>query len=468
MSKINPYMFREYDIRGVYPDDLNFDTAYKVGLAYHKLLPDIKTVVVGQDVRASSDEVKEGIVKALVDVGRTVIDIGKVPVPMVLFAVCHYKYDGGLMITGSHNLKQFTGVKVHKESAYPVFGDDLYKMRDFMINDDLPTATEEGMIEKKDILNDYMDYTLKDIKLARPLKVVIDSGNGVCGYLPEKIFRKLGCEVKTIYGEYDSNFPHHMPDPYHKENMEDLIKEVLKEGADIGIGYDGDGDRTGIIDNKGRMINGGDNLLILARKVLEKNAGSVVIETRTSNAFIEEMEEKNTKVILTVGHHIAILDKLLENSEAVFGGETTGHIYFPKDIYLYDDAIYASLKLIEIVAEQEDFAAYVDSLPRYPATPEIFIDCDDDKKKGLVNDFIGLVKKEGLEYLDIDGAKIIFNNGWGLVRISNTSPTIKTKFEGKTKKDLKEITDKMLPMMAEVGIEFSEKNKEELEQVLNN
>lgn len=461
-------MFRAYDVRGIYPDDLNYETSYKAALAYHKLLPDIKTVVIGQDVRESSDEVKKGFVDGLVDMGKEVLDVGRVPVSVVLFAGCHYKLDGSIMITGSHNPKQYTGIKIHRENAYPVYGDDLAKMRDWVVSDDLPKKVKGGSVAERKIDDDYIEHTTKNIKLARSLNIVIDSGNGVTAYWPEKIFKKIGCQVKTIYGEFDSNFPNHLPDPYEVENMQDLIKEVKSEGADLGIGYDGDGDRTGFIDEKGRMATGDEVLLILARQALKKyKKGSVVCEMRTSNAFLEEMATKGVEVHYSVGFHTAILNQILAHDDAIFGGETTGHIYFPKDNYNYDDAIFASLKLAEIVSEHKSFAEYVASLPRYALTPEIFIDTDDAIKQSKVEKFVKVVKSKGLEFSDVDGARVKFPNGWGLVRMSNTTPFIKTKFEGKTKKDLAEILAKMQEFMHEADIEFSKENKQELDKVIN-
>ena len=468
MAKINPYIYRAFDIRGIYPEDLNYETAYKTALAYHKVLPAIKTVVVGQDVRASSDEVKKGFIDGLVKSGKKVIDVGQVPVPVVLFANTHYKYDGGVMITGSHNPAKYTGIKIHKADAYPVYGDELAKIRDCVVNNDLPVEVPGGSVEEKDVINDYIRHTAKNIKLKRPLKIIIDSGNGVTGYLPEKIFKQLGCEVKTLYGDFDSSFPHHLPDPYEEENMQDLIKEVIKEKADIGIGYDGDGDRIGVIDRTGRMTTGDENLLMLAREVLERHKGTVVCETRTSMAFLEEMKVKSVDVVFSIGFHTDVLNNILANEDAVFGGETTGHIYFPKDNYLYDDAIFASLKMAKIASEQEDFSAYIASLPKYAKSPEIFIKSEDSAKQQLVDNFVNLVKEKGWEFIDVDGARVIFPEAWAAVRISNTTPLIKAIFEGKTREDLREITEKILPLMAEAGIKMSVENKKELEEAINN
>jgi phosphomannomutase/phosphoglucomutase len=465
MSKINPYMYREYDIRGIYPD-LNYDSSYKTALAYHKVLPDIKTVVIGQDVRASSDEVKKGFIDGLVAVGIRVTDIGTVPIPVVLFANIHYHYDGGIMITGSHNPKEYTGIKIHKAGACPVYGEELHQIRDCVLNNDLPVANRQGSIEEKNVLDEYIQHTIKNIKISKPLKIVIDVGNGVCGYLPEKIFKKSGCRVKTLYGEFDSNFPHHLPDPYEPKNLQDLIVEVKKEKADLGFAYDGDGDRTGFIDNQGNIMTGNDILLMLARKTLEKYQGAIVCETRTSLAFLEEMAKLGARVIFSVGFHTAILNNIVAHKDAVFGGETTGHIYFPRENYLYDDAIFASLKLAEIASEQTDFTGYINSLPRYVKTPELFIDSDDAKKKQLVENFIELVKKKQLEFIDVDGARVVFPKGWASVRMSNTTPLIKAIFEGKTQKDLKEIVDQILPMMTEAGIELSDNNKKVLDEAL--
>ncbi|MCK5591443.1 MAG: phosphomannomutase, partial [Candidatus Pacebacteria bacterium] len=253
----------------------------------------------------------------------------------------------------------------------------------------------------------------------------------------------------------------HVPDPYHKENMKDLRKEVLKQKADLGIAYDGDGDRAGFVDDKGNLINGYDLLMIFTKDAFNKKQGPIVVDSRASMALIEEVKKYKQPIELTVGYHAAVLAKIIEKN-AVFGGEVTCHFYFPLEYYLTDDALFASLKLVQIISEKEDFTAFLNSLPRYCASEEIFIKFSDAKKYQAVANFTKMAKKKGLDVNDIDGARINFKNGWGIVRPSNTSAFIKVIFEGKTNKDLLDIMRKIINLMDESGIVMPENQRKKI------
>ncbi len=457
-------IFRTYDIRGLYPQELSEEIAYQIALGYANLFPELKKIVVAKDVRTSGNELIKRTIQGLVDGGKEVYEIeGIVPIPVFSFAICHYKLDGGIMVTASHSPKEWNGFKLQKKNASPVMPEEQEKIKQMILGDKLKKAENVGVVKKINPIDAYLNYLwgLNLYRIKRPLKIIIDNGNGSCGYLPEKIFKKLGHEVETLYADFDDNFPHHMADPYKAENLEDLQKRVLETKADLGFGYDGDGDRLGVVDKKGRILTGDEILMILARQALAVKKGPVICEVRTSQAFIEEVEKLGGHTFFTVGYHKAVLDKIVETN-AVFGGETTGHLYFPLDYYLYDDAIYASLKITQIAAEKEDFAKYVDELPRYATSLEIFIDYPDETKKQAVQRFIDLIKSKGYKFIDIDGARIIFENGWAVVRISNTSPMIKAKFEGKTKDDLIKIEQEVVGLIKEAGIELSEQNRREL------
>jgi len=461
--KFNPTIFRTYDIRGVYPGDFNLEFVYNLGLAYANLFPQVKKAVVARDVRTSGKEFKKYLIDGLLAGGINVFEIEEiVPVPLLYFSICHYRLDGGIMITASHNPKEWNGFKLHLKDAYPVFRENLDKISYLIKNNQLKKAEQPGKIEKLKPVDNYINYLTDKIELKRPPKVVLDSGNGSCNYLPEKIFKKLGCGVETLFGEYDDNFPNHMPDPYLKENLEDLKKEVLNKKADLGFGYDGDGDRIGIIDNQGKIISGDRYLMMLARECLKVKKGSVIFEVRTSQAVLEDVKNNGGWTDFSVCYHAAVLDKIIEN-KAVFGGETTGHVYFPLDYYLYDDAIFASLKIAQIASRVDNFGQYAASLPHYYPSPEVFIDYPDETKKQAIERFINLLKKRRYNFIDVDGARIIFDSGFALVRFSNTSPMIKIRFEGKTKEDLAKIEKEVVPLMAEADINLSEKNLKELE-----
>lgn len=460
--KFKPTIFRTYDVRGIYPGDFDLEFVYGLGLAYANLFPEAKRVVVARDVRNSGEEIKKSLINGLLDGGINVFEIDEiVPTPVFYFSVCHYALDGGIMITASHSPKEWNGFKLHLKDAYPVFRENLDKISQLVEDNRLKKAEKPGRVEKLTPVDDYVNYLADKIKISKPLRIIIDSGNGSCNRLPERIFKKLGCEAETIFGEYDDNFPHHMPDPYLEENLDDLKKEVLNKKVNVGFAYDGDGDRLGIIDNQGKMISGDQYLMILSREALRVKKGPVIFEVRTSQAAIEDVENNGGSVEFSVCYHTAVMDKIIEN-KAVFGGETTGHVYFPLDYYLYDDAIFASLKIAQIVSEVNDFSGYADSLPHYFTSPEVFIDYPDETKKEAIERLVNLLKNKGYKFIDIDGARIIFDNGWALVRFSNTSPMIKIRFESKTKEDLLKIEREIISLMAEADIKLSEKNLQEL------
>jgi len=460
--KFNPTIFRIYDIRGVYPGDFDREFAYNLGLAYANLFPDAKKVVVAKDVRGSGEELKKHLVEGLLDGGINVFEIEEIiPSPTLYFSICHYHLDGGIMITASHSPKEWNGFKLKIADAYPVFRGNLDKIFQLIENNQLKKAERPGNIEKLTPIDDYFNYLVNKIRFKKPLKIIIDSGNGSCNYLPEKIFQKLGCEAETLFGEYDDNFPHHLPDPYLKENLEDLKKRVLDKKADLGFAYDGDGDRIGIVDKQGRIISGDQYLMILAREVLKIKKGPVIFEVRTSQAVLEDVKNNGGWTDFSVCYHTAVLDKIIEN-KAVFGGENTGHVFFPLDYYLYDDAIFTSLKIAQIASEVDNFSQYLDSLPHYYASPDVFIDYPDETKKQAVERFINLLRERNYSFIDVDGSRIIFDNGWALVRFSNTSPMIKIRFEGRTKEDLIKIEKEVISLMEEADIKLSEKNFWEL------
>ncbi len=460
--KFNPANFRTYDIRGIYPDDLDEGFAYNLGLAYANLFSEVKKVVVAREVREGSRELSEGLINGLLDAGCDVFEITEiVPVSIMSFVICSKEMDGGIMVTASHNPPEWNGFKLQLKDAYPVISETFEKLKVLFEKGNFKKAEKRGEIKKIDPREEYIKYLADKIKITKPLKVVLDCGNGGCNLLPEKIFKQLGCQVETLFGEFNSSFPHHLPDPYKSENLVDLQKRVVETKADIGFGYDGDGDRLGVIDAKGRIVKGDDYLIIFAREALKIKKGPVICEVRTSQAFIDDVKQNGGETFFSVAYHKAVLDKIIEK-KAVFGGETTGHLYFPLEYYLYDDAIFASLKLAKIVAEKEDFCAYIDSLPRYFASSEIFINYPDETKKQAVARLIDLLRERHYKFIDVDGARIIFDNGWGLVRFSNTEPMIKIRFESKIKEDLIKIEKEVVDLITEVDIKLSEKNLREL------
>ncbi|MDP2930445.1 MAG: phosphomannomutase/phosphoglucomutase [bacterium] len=468
-AKINPNIFRAYDIRGVYPRDLNGKIASRVALAFVRLYPQAKTFVVAHDTRKSSPVLAKAIIDSLVSAGKSVVFLKTAPDPLFYFSIFYYRYDAGIMITGSHNTPEYNGLSLHiRKTIQAKKGDvilgEIEKIKKLVAGGrDLKIKTAKpGKVINLDPVDAYLEKVVSGIKLSRSLKILVDSGNGAMGYLPEKVFKKLGCRVKTIFGDFDGNFPNHLPDPYERKNCLIAAKEIVKGGFDVGFVYDGDGDRVGVIDGKGRLVSGDDCLLILSRQALESHQGPIVHDARVSKAFLDEMKQRGVKTYFSVSYHGAIIRKIKE-IKAVFGGEITLHFLFPRDYYLCDEALFASLKLAQIVSGQNNFAGYIDSLPHYFASPEIFIPCADGKKFKIIKKLQQYLRKNKYDFVSIDGARINFSNGWALARAANTSPFIKCRFEGKTKEDLKEIKLKSLAIFQKIGIPVTGKVYDELE-----
>ncbi|MDP2950901.1 MAG: hypothetical protein Q8N55_00805, partial [bacterium] len=460
-------IFRAYDVRGVYPGELNEEVVKRTAMAMAEQYPHCQKFVLASDPRKSSPALAKAIVEGFTSMGKDVIDLGIAPDPLFYFAILHYGYDGGIALSGSHNPPQYNGLTLNarNESSgeqHDVILADLVKIKQRVFdNKPFKMAKKKGKVVVVDLKEKYVNYVSSKIKLKKSLKIIIDVGNGACGLIPEMVFKKFGCEVKTLFAEPDGTFPNHMPDPYKEENLKDLKKAVLKEGADVGFAFDTDGDRVAPIDNKGNVISGDNCMLILARQALSKKIGPVVHCTRISQAFLDEMKEKNIKTHYSVCHHSAVQQNIVEN-KAVFGGEITYHYLFPLDYYLCDEAFLTAFKIAEIVSEKDDFSQYIDSLPKYFPSIEVFVETPDEIKEKLIKGLQVYLKENNYNFVSVDGARILFENGWALARFSNTGPQIKIRFEGKTKADLIEIEKKCLPIFEQVGIPL---NKEHYQQL---
>jgi len=459
---INPSIFRIYDIRGIYPQEINEVSVKKIVQAFLILYPEPKKIVLARDARLSSPSLAEEVKKVLLSSGKEVYDLGIAPDPLYFFTILHYKMDAGIMITASHNPKKYNGMSFYvypdkkQQIGYDVIKEKLEEIKKLAISEELEqkqslSLNSQGKITEFDPMEPYIKYVIQKVKIEKPLKIIVDSGNGACGFLPERLFKKLGLHVKTLFGEFDGNFSNHLPDPYLEENLKDIKKAVLKEKADLGFAFDGDGDRVAVIDNKGRTVSGDDCLYFLALNALKKKKGPIVHDMRVSKAFLDEMERQGVKTYFSVSHHSAIIRKILEVG-AVFGGEITLHFLFPLDYYLCDDALFSALKIAEIASQKRDFAEFVDSIPHYVASPEIFINVSDAEKIKLIKKLQDYLREKNYSFIDIDGARINFEKGWALARYSNTSPMIKVRFEGETKRDLEEIKEKCRQIFREVGI----------------
>ena len=465
--KVNPTIFRTYDIRGKYGEEISQEFASQLARAFLVLYPHMKKIAVAHDPAPNSPVLAAALKEIFLRQGREVIDLGLAPDPLFYFALSPYGYDGGVMVSSSHVI-EFSGFTLSVRrlgSSYveDVVEDELEKIKTLVLAD--AGAEESASLPGNTIVFDprteYQEHVSSRIRLKRPLKIVFDCGNGAMGFLPENVFKTLGCEVMTLYGEFDGIYPNHLPDPYVEENLQALKEAVLRERADAGFAYDADGDRVALIDNKGRVVSGDLCLLMLALQAIEKQKGPVVHDMRVSQAFLDEMQRHGAQTYFAISHHSAIIRKLREVN-GVFGGEVTLHFLFPADYYLCDDALFASLKLAEIVAREKDFAGFVDSLPQYVASPELFIATPDDTKFLIISNLTRYLKEHGYNVVDVDGARIQFKNGWALARSANTSPYIKCRFEGRTKEDLTTIEKEALDIFQKLGVPLEEKHYKEL------
>jgi len=435
---INPNIFREYDIRGIAENELTDETIELIGRAFATFLGrrGRKKFMVGRDVRLSSERIKNALIRGITAAGGDVIDIGEVPTPVLYFSIVHAKADGGVMVTGSHNPIEFNGLKM-SEGIASIYGPDIQKLR--MIIEAKDFLTGSGHVEQKDFLPDYIQTIKSKIKLGRSLKVVVDAGNGTAGPVAPQIWRDLGCDVICLYCEPDGRFPNHLPDPTVPKYVKDLQQKVIAEKADLGIGYDGDADRIGAIDEKGRMIFADRLIALFSRDVLRRNPGSkIVFDVKCSQALPEYISRFGGQPVMWKTGH-ALLKAKMKIEHAPFAGEMSGHLFFADDYFGFDDAIYASGRLLEILSHSnQKLSELIDEIPYFISTPEIRVECADDAKFGVVADIAKSFKSQ-YETIDIDGARVLFGDGWGLVRASNTQPVLVLRFEAKNEHRLAEI-----------------------------
>lgn len=434
---MNPHIFRQYDVRGLVDEDLTEEVVTNLGRAYGTFLQrlGLKNVVLGRDVRLSSTRLRDDLMEGILSTGCTVIDIGVVPTPVLYFSIVHLEKDGGVMITGSHNPIEYNGFKMCR-GVLSIYGDDIQQLRGIIESGRFTSG--KGQQDVYDIVPEYIRNIEGKIKIERPIKMVIDAGNGTAGEIAPRIFEDLGCHVVKLYCEPDGRFPNHLPDPTVPEYLKDLISKVHQEEADIGIGYDGDADRLGAVDEKGEIVWGDKLLALYARDILRNEKGAkIVFDVKCSQGLVDDITANGgVPVMWKTGH--SLLKAKMKEEGAPVGGEMSGHMFFG-DNYGYDDAIYASARLVRILSESNrPFSVMTADIPRYYSTPEIRVECSEDKKFEIVDDVKNYFKKT-YETIDIDGVRILFKDGWGLVRASNTQPILVMRCEAGTEERLLEI-----------------------------
>ena len=442
------HIFREYDIRGTVDVDLNEEIAELIGRGAGTYLQrdELKRMVVGRDNRLSSESYSQAVIRGLLSTGCSVTDVGIVPTPVFYFSIYHLKKEGGIIITGSHNPPEFNGFKLAQGTS-TLYGERIQDVRRIIEKGEFSRGS--GKVDRYYIIDDYIALIKSKIKLHRPIKVVVDAGNGTAGLVAPFLLRDLGCEVKELYCEPDGNYPHHFPDPTVPENLTDLIHTVTSLGYHLGCGYDGDADRLGVVDEKGRIIWGDQLLVIFSRDLLSRQPGAkILFEVKCSQTLVDDIKKHGGQPVMWKTGHSLIKKKMREDGIPL-AGEMSGHLFFADEYYGYDDAIYASCRLIQILSRtKRSLSELLADLPRTYSTPEIRRECPEEVKFKLVERMREYFSQR-YQTIDVDGVRVVFDDGWGLVRPSNTQPIIVMRFEASTPQGLKRIQQLIEGKLAE-------------------
>lgn len=440
---MNQNIFREYDIRGIVGDDLNEETVAVLGRAVGTFFSrnGAKRIAVGYDARISSPVFERLLTEGFNASGCDAVLIGRVPTPVLYHAVFTKNVDGGVMITGSHNPPDHNGFKICL-GKQTLFGSQIQEIKQIALSEEFSEGN--GSVEKIEVLADYEKDILSKIDFgSRKIKAVVDGGNGMGGVTAVPVYEKLGVEMVKLFTEPDSNFPNHHPDPTVTENLQDCIKAVKENNADLGIAFDGDGDRIGLIDENGRIIWGDELMILLSREILKENAGATIIaEVKCSQNLFDDIEKRGGNPIMWKAGHSIIKSKMKETNAAL-AGEMSGHIFFADRFYGFDDATYAGARVLEILSKTDKkLSELLSDLPETFSTPEIRVDCTEEQKFEIVEKIADEFSKTN-EVIRVDGARILFENGWGLVRASNTQAILVLRFEADSEEHLAKIREKV-------------------------
>ncbi len=440
---VNQAIFREYDIRGIVGRDLTPGVARILGRAYATHLGrfDVGEVVIGRDNRDSSPALAQAFSQGVMASGADVIDVGTVVTPMLYFACQELAAGGGVMVTGSHNPADYNGFKLVRQGA-TIHGQEIRGLYD-MIQE--PAFRQgQGRYREENVTDQYFHAIVQRIRLgARPLRVVVDAGNGTAGAFAPPLLEQLGVQVVPLYCESDPTFPHHHPDPVKPSNLKDLIAKVREVKADVGLAYDGDADRIGVVDDQGHIIPGDILMAIFWREILPQHPDApCIVEVKCSQALVDEIIRLGgTPIFYRTGH--SLIKAKMKELGACFTGEMSGHMFFADEYFGYDDALYASARLLRLLSEsQETLSEMAATMPKYDSTPEIRVDCADEDKFDVV---MRLARefKQSHRTIDVDGVRVLFPHGWGLVRASNTQPALVVRCEADSSRHLEEIKEEM-------------------------
>jgi phosphomannomutase/phosphoglucomutase len=451
---VAPAIFRQYDIRGIVGKDLTVEAANRIGRAYAAYLGAeglIGAVAVGRDNRPSGDALRDALVDGLTSSGLDVVDIGVVPTPLLYWALHHVGVAGGIQITGSHNPPEYNGFKMCVGTA-SLHGEDIQRLRE--LGETGPFPSGKGSVVSREVIEPYIEDVVQRVgPLARPLRVVYDCGNGAGSLVAPQLFERLAVRGRAIFCESDGTFPNHHPDPTVEENLVDLIKAVKRDRAEIGIAFDGDADRIGVVDGDGQVIWGDRILILYARDVLARvgKGQPIIFDVKCSQALPQAVEAAGGRPVMWKTGHSLIKDKMKE-LDAPLAGEMSGHMFFAEGFYGHDDALYGAARLLAIIARSgKSVAEMLSDVPEYVTTPEIRIDVPEEIKFDVVNRAVQHFRISH-DVIDVDGARVLFGDGWGLIRASNTQPVLVARYEARTAERLAEIRGEMEGWLRSQGV----------------
>ena len=447
---MNNNIFREYDIRGVVTVDFPREVVEKLGKAFgtYILRNNGTTISISGDIRESSPKLKKYFISGILSTGANVIDSGILPTPVNYYSMYHLNVDAAVQITGSHNPNEFNGFKFScKNDSF--YGSKIQLLKKMMLQNDFMIGN--GKLNSKNIINDYIEMLLSKITIDKKLKVIIDSGNACgCITVPQTL-KKLGVDVDELYCDIDSTFPNHHPDPTVDSNLIDIINKIKDGNYDLGMAFDGDADRIVVIDEKGEVIRSDNLMCLFLPEVITSKNKKVIFDVKCSESLEKMIVKYGGEPLMWNTGHSLIKDKM-KTEKVTFAGEMSGHIFFADDYYGYDDALYVGLRLLQILSKTEKkLSELTNNIPKYHSTPEMRIDCDNDEEKFKITKKAVEFFTSNYECITIDGVRIKFKDGWGLVRSSNTQPVIVCRFEAKTKEQLEQYKQLVLNQLSKYG-----------------
>ena len=444
--EISKSIFREYDIRGIYPDQINEEVVNKIAKAISvKCLNEgITEICIARDGRLSGEKLLLALENSLSKCGIDVINTGMATTPLLYFAAKKSECKSGVMITGSHNPKNYNGIKLIINDK-PVSGTEIYNLIDRVHK----VSKRKGKITLRDFKDEYISEIKKNIIVKDKPKVVIDCGNGASGCIAPKLYSELGCDVINLYTEVDGNFPNHHPDPGKPENLTDLIEKVKETNADMGLAFDGDGDRVGLVTEIGEIVFPDKILMMLCKEILSSNKGKIIFDVKCTDSLPKLIKENGGTPLMYPTGHFNIKNGIKEHNP-LLAGEMSGHIFFNDKWYGFDDGVYSGARIIELISKTKKSASNLNKeLPILFSTPELNIEVSDENKFEIVEKFVANCTLEG-EKISIDGLRINFDNGWGLLRASNTTPMLVMRFEGNTEENLIKIKNKFIKELSRI------------------